>query len=121
MPSVQSGDYFVVEYANSRFKLPAAAIRATTPNVEWPVNEFICYEGGTRRRVVRAMRDSPRWDFYSDGEVLPCEALESYGRRRVRDRLTREDLLSYLEAWGAPVRSDEFWRSSEPAFTLLRR
>jgi hypothetical protein len=75
-------DCFVVEYACRRFGFAGVAIRSTTQDVEWPINDTA---------------------------------------RRVRDRLQRESLLGYLEAWGAPVRDPGFWSSHQEAMTLVRQ
>lgn len=121
MPQVSSGDYFVLEYAAKRFGNSAAAVRSTTQMVEWPINEFVAYGGKERRRIVRAMRDSPRWEFYAYGDPLPFENAAQYTSRLVRDRLQRSAVLAYLEGWGAPVRQAEFWQSRQMAFTFVRQ
>ena len=120
MPRSSSGDYFVVEYACRRFGFPGVGVRSTTQDVEWPVNEFIVYESNALRRCVRALKDSPRWEFYTQGDPLDFENEEAYTARRVRDRIQRESLLGYVESWGAPVRNPEFWSSRQQAVTLVR-
>ena len=119
MPHVSSGDYFVTEYACRRFGFAGVAVRSSTQADESPINEFITYASNQRQRVVRAMKDSPRWDFYTEGEPLPFEDANAYTARYVRDRLQREALLGYLAQWGAPVRDPAFWTSRQPAMTLL--
>lgn len=120
MPQMKSSDYFVIAYATSSFHFSAATIRTSVDTEEWPINEFIVYENGVRRRIVRAMRDSPRWEFFADGEPLPYEDVTRYARRRIRDRFVREDVLNALESWGAPVRHPAFWQTAVPAFTFSR-
>ena len=119
MPRVSSGDHFVVEYACRRFGFAGVAVRSSAREDESPVNEFIAYESNQRRRVVRAMKDSPRWNFYTEGEALPFEDASAYTARRVRDRLPRESLLGYLAQWGAPVCDPRVWSSHGQAMTLL--
>lgn len=120
MPHVSSGDYFVTEYACRRFGFSGVAVRSSTKEDESPINEFITYASNQRQRVVRAMKDSPRWDFYTEGAPLPFENPGAYTARYVRDRLQREALLDYLAHWGAPVRDPGFWSSRQPAMTLQR-
>jgi len=120
MPHVSSGDYFVVEYACRRFGFPGVAFRSTSQGVEWPINEFIVYESNELRRHVRAMKDSPRWNFHVEGAPLHFENEAAYTARRVRDRIQRELLLGYVESWGGPVRNPEFWSSRQDAVTLVR-
>jgi hypothetical protein len=121
MPGVGSGDHFVLSYACERFGHDGVAVRSssTVADAE-PVNEFITYTGNRMQRAVRAMKDAPRWDFFQQGEPLPCEATHAYTARRVRDRLQREAVLDCLHAWGAPVREAAFWQSAQPAVTLVR-
>ena len=119
MPHVSSGDYFVIEYACRRFGFAGVAVRSSSQADESPINEFITYASNQQQRVVRAMKDSPRWDFYTEGEPLHFEDQNAYMARRVRDRFQREALLDYLARWGAPVRDPAFWTSRQPAVTLL--
>lgn len=120
MPSVSSGDYFVLSYACQRFGHDGVAVRSSNASDAEPINEFVTYTGNRMQRAVRAMKDSPRWDFYQQGEPLPFESVDAYTARRVRDRLQREAVLRYLEDWGAPVRDAAFWRSQGAAVTLVR-
>jgi hypothetical protein len=120
MPQVGSGDYFVIEYACRRFGFAGTAVRSSTQADESPVNEFITYASNQQQRVVRAMKDSPRWDFYTEGEPLHFEDPNAYAARYVRDRFQREALLGYLAHWGAPVSDAGFWTSRQQAMTLLR-
>lgn len=120
MPHLSCGDYFVVDYACRRFGVAGVAIRSTTQDVEWPLNEFISYESNELRRCVRAMKDSPRWNFYTEGIPLDFENEAAYGAKRVRDRVQRESLIGYVESWGAPVRTAEFWKSRHEAMTIVR-
>lgn len=122
MPRVASGEYFVVAYASERFGFPLVSVRSTGPDYSDPVQEFAAYEGkGIKpRRLVRAMLDEPKWGFYTDGEPLPFENMQAYKAQRIRDRFTRNNLIDYLEQWGAPVRNADFWRSTEDALTLVR-
>lgn len=120
MPHVSSGDYFVLSYACKRFGHDGVEVRSSAASDAEPINEFVTYTGNRMQRAVRAMKDSPRWDFYEEGAPLPYEAVEAYTARRVRDRLQREAVLGYLEAWGAPVRDAASWQSAGDAVTLVR-
>jgi len=121
MPHVQSGDYFVLQYAHKHMKLGAASIRSTLDNDEWPINEFIVHADGERKRIVRTMRDSSRWDFFAEGEILPFEDEIKYSERRIRDRLSRNDLIKYIEAWGAPVSNFQFWTTESNSYTFAKK
>lgn len=122
MPHRPSVSRFVAAYATERFGFAAVEVRSTTKECEYPINEFVAHPGGNSldRRIVRAFRDEPRWDFYVDGPPLPFENEGAYSARFVRDRFTRPMLLDYLELWGAPIRNQDFWRTDKHAVTLVR-
>jgi len=120
MPAVRSGDYFVTKYAHENFGLSVATGRSSVSSAEWPIAEFVSYPSHKRRRIVRAMRDDPHWEFFADGDVLPFEDTAKYSRRLIKDRFVRDDVIRYLECWGAPVRDPKFWESDE-AMTFVRR
>jgi hypothetical protein len=119
MPHGSSGDYFVVSFASGRFGFSAIEARSTIQECEWPITEFIVHKNKERQRVVRAMRDDPRWEFYAEGEALPFEKEEAYSAKRIRDRFQREALLSYIESWGAPVKNPLFWQTEASAVTFV--
>jgi hypothetical protein len=121
MPHVQSGGYFVVDAAYQAHCCRVAQVRVSSPSAEYPINEFIVCSGGKMERIVRSMRDSPRWQFFAEGDVQPYENVAAYSARRIKDRLTRETALLYLSAWGAPVQKPEFWLPAGPCFTFARR
>jgi len=122
MPCTSSGDYFVTSYARERFGLSFISVRSTAPDHSNPVNEFAIHAGKETKafRWVRAMAGELHWEFHAEGEPLPFENIQAYKARRIRDRLTREMLLTYMEYWGAPVKNADFWRSAADAMTLVR-
>lgn len=121
MPGVSSGDYWVMAYATERFGYEAIEVRSTTNEDPWPINELAVYEAGKRRRFVRTMRESTKWDFYTAGTPLPYENQAAYQARRIRDRFSRETLLDCIERWGAGIRDPLFWTSDQPAITFVRK
>ncbi|MDP9601783.1 UNVERIFIED_ORG: hypothetical protein J2W38_001569 [Variovorax paradoxus] len=119
MPHAASSDYFFRSYC-TRFLFDVAEVRSTSPQAEDPINSFEVDADGKPRRMVRAMKDD-RWDFFQEGSPFGFERTERYASRLVRDRLTRDMVLDYLEAWGAPVRDEAFWRTNVPAATFVGR
>ena len=118
MPSVMSGDYFVGHRAAKDLALDVLSVRTTPQIVQSPINEFISYSAGKRQRAIRAMLDGERWQFWQDGPPLPFEDTQPYSARRKRDRLTRERVIAYADAWGAPINDPKFWSSQSPAVTF---
>lgn len=121
MPHVSSGDYYVGSYAVERFGLSLVAVRCSPPNDENAINEFAWYENKQLRRFVRAMKDSPRWTFYERGEVLAFEHTDKYKSKLIRQRLTREMVLQYVTALGAPVFDTGFWLTDMPSYTFVQK
>ncbi|MES2320710.1 MAG: hypothetical protein V4633_00430 [Pseudomonadota bacterium] len=80
--------------------LGEASIRSTLDNDEWPINEFI---------------------VHADGAILPFEDETKYSARRIRDRLSRSDLIKYVEAWGAPVSKFQFWTTESNSYTFAKK
>ena len=81
-------------------RLPATQFHLFGPTGEPPLMYV--------RTIDVGVFDSGRWQFLASGTAQPFEDLEAYGRRRVRDRFTREMLLDYLGALGI--------RADDPAF-----
>jgi hypothetical protein len=77
-------------------------VRVGDPWDTWPICEFEWCLHGETQRFVRVMRDDPRWQFWTTGDQLPFEKINSYQRRRIRDRFSSEMLWSYVGALGWP-------------------
>lgn len=118
MPSVSSGDYFFTSYS-TQFRFDVFEFRSTSSQAKDQLNEFAVYAGGARMRCVQALQDFPRWVFFQDGNPLPFESEERYRSRLVKSRLTRDLVLAYAEAWGAPVRNPAFWSTGAASLTFV--
>ena len=94
---------------------PQMQIISTGRGAAYPQHLFQCWRDGTARRIVMAMRDSERWEFFEHGEVEPFEDAGLYLQRLKRCRLTRETLVSYLLQLGWDVTSERFWHSERDA------
>ncbi|WPG37672.1 hypothetical protein [Variovorax sp. EBFNA2] len=117
MPHAASSDYFFRSYC-ARFLFNVVEVRSTDEQVADQINSFEVHAEGKLRRMVRVMKDD-HWDFFQEGNPLGFEQTARYASRLLKDRLTRDLVLDYLEAWGAPVREEAFWRTSIPAATFV--
>jgi hypothetical protein len=54
-------------------------------------------------RQLAAHAEDGRWQWVASGNSLPFEDRERYTRRLIRERLTREMLMAYLQALGIMV------------------
>jgi hypothetical protein len=66
-------------------------------------------ELGFVRTISAGIYDSGRWEFEANGPVQPWEEPERYKARLIRDRLTRELLLTYLGRLGIEADDPSFY------------
>jgi len=93
-------------------------VRASTTQEKWPVTDFEYYQDGLSIRYVRAMKEDPRWEFFQKGQPLAEENLQRYRARRIRDRLTEQDVADIATKLGWPISKADFWKSTQPALTV---
>jgi hypothetical protein len=89
-------------------------------DVPHPRNAFQRMDAGVIRRLVSVMRDSTRWEFVERGAPLSIESAATYSARRVKDRLTREHVLTIAAEAGFAIGEDATWRSNGIAFEERR-
>jgi len=82
---------------------------------EWPLYRFEMVTRGEALRHVSVIKDVDKWKFWQTGKPLPEEDAAVYRKRRIRDRLTREYLVSLAEGLDFPIGDDRFWESDSKA------
>jgi hypothetical protein len=117
----QDGWATLVNVLSGNLRCDAFKISTSLPCPEYPMSRLSAYAEGECLRVVCTMRDDPSWVFYSKGAVLPVERPEHCKRRRIKDRLTREILVSYLRDLDINISDDDFWRATGPAAYVIWR
>lgn len=77
---------------------------------------------GDRRsvRCIQYIQDSPRSEFYMEGEALPFENEDYYSRRLKKDRINADIILEYMNALGWNMLDDSFWLSNKQAYYEVR-
>jgi hypothetical protein len=75
-----------------QYPYPTTSLEIFSPDGEPPLMYL--------RTVHAGIYDEGRWRFEAWGKVQPFERPDLYKARRVRERLTRDTLLEYLEAMG---------------------
>ncbi len=73
------------------------------------------YKIGIQNRVIQAMKDTNKWEFFESGELLPFENELHYKKRKISDRLNNEIIHEYLKINDIDITIDEFWKSKEMA------
>lgn len=84
-----------------QYRFPATQFELLGPEGEPPLHYV--------RTVSAGIFDSGRWSFAAHGAVQPFEQMVRYGARRVRDRLTREMLVQYLQTLGIHADDPDFY------------
>jgi len=118
MAGFSDGWATLVHILATRFGHATAKVRLSSPMAEWPIAELVVYENGHERRLIRAMRDDPRWKFFAQGTAMDFEEASAYSSRRVRDRFTPDMLYRYLAALGWSPCDDTFWTTEQTAFEV---
>ncbi len=82
---------------------------------EYPIHRFQVWRDGISSRIVQALRDSDKWQFYDEGKIENFENPNHYKHRRISDRLSREILIEYFRVLGWDIADGEFWTSGDEA------
>jgi hypothetical protein len=83
-----------------------------TDDEDFPRTAFALIQAGVAQRTVSVQLDT-QWIFLAKGDVLPIETETTYARRRIKDRVTSEYVLSIATKAGFPIGEDAFWRTDE--------
>ena len=117
--NIQDGWSSLVWGVATRFSLTCVNIRISSLEDEWPIVEFTYFEKGCEKRIIRVMKDDPKWGFFESGETLSFEDTSYYQKRRIRDRFPRHLLLQYLMKLDWNTEEKTFWQSSS-SFAVLK-
>ena len=120
MPNHMAGWSSITHILATKYSHQCEKIRVSTQNGEYPICEFIHVKCATER-IVRSMKDDPRWEFLDRGPALEFEELENYERRYVKHRFHESLLVKYLYKLGWDLKSDSFWKTTEPYYILTKK
>ena len=109
----------LINVLSNHIKCNIYRISTTVDNANYPINEISVCVMGNSVRTVRSMLDGDRWEFYEEGDALPFENEELYKNRRIRKRINRETIVSYMIKLGMDINNMEFWQS-ETSSTYVR-
>jgi hypothetical protein len=100
--------------------MSADCLRVSTSrdDADYPFNLLHFYRQGQEVRLVRVMKDGDRWEFFEKGDPLPFEKISNYKKRKIRDRLNRESLLTAVESAGINLRDPNFWQTNFDAIRI---
>jgi hypothetical protein len=115
--NMEDGWFTLVNILSTKFFLDSASFRLSTPDDEYPICELQTYTKGNQSRIIRAMKDDSRWEFYEEGETYNFEEVENYSRRLKRQRFTQEMLKRYMKKLGWDIDNKDFCNTA--TFGLL--
>ncbi len=91
-----------------------ASVTFSNGNTNYPVFRFL-YRNGTVIRNVQLLKDTNKWEFYSEGEPLSIEEVTNYKQMRNVNKLNNEIIENYMKKLGFDCTKKEFWLSNEDA------
>jgi hypothetical protein len=83
------------------------------------IRELILIHGQKMIRIIRVMKETPKWTLCVLGEQQPFEEGKLYEKikgKLVRDYFTMEDMIRFATNWGCPFDRDDFWDSDKPMY-----
>jgi hypothetical protein len=83
--------------------------RVESLNRKYPGNLLCQFEDFETVRLVRAMKDGDRWEFFEIGKPLWFEDPGFYKARNKKDRITSQIIAEYIERLGYGSLENEFW------------
>ncbi|MEE8452146.1 MAG: hypothetical protein V3R99_09535, partial [Thermoguttaceae bacterium] len=94
--NLEDGWDSMVYVLSTKNKIRSVAIRYDSIDAsDYPICELQTYEDGGSRRIVRTMKDDPKWEFFEEGSPYDFEDLERYKLRLKRERFDWEMLHRY--------------------------
>ena len=118
MATFSDGWATLIHNMGTTYKHDCLKIRISSVTAIYPICELFYYEGGEEKRLIRSMKDEPRWEFYQKGAPLQFEKLDYYKKRRIKDRFSEELLLEYLLMMGWNIRDEIFWKTEIPYYRM---
>ncbi len=77
-------------------------------------NFFYMDKGRIKNRTVQAIKED-KWTFYAGETSLAIEDLNNYKRKRIKDRINNEIIISYLQKAGYDLTNEMFYKSTKNA------
>jgi len=75
---------------------------------------FYVDKGQIKDRTVHAIKED-KWVFYAGETSLAIEDTNNYTRKRIKDRINNEIIISYLQKAGYDLTNNNFYKSNKNA------
>lgn len=79
------------------------------------------YKSEDSDRIIQAMKDEFKWEFFENGPLLPFENELYYQKRKIEDRLNNDIINEYLQNNGIDISKDDFWKSKQMAVEFFTK
>lgn len=110
--NLQDGRYsFVFSYCK-RFKQKAVQVAFSNKKSEYPAFKLKYFDfsgANSIERVVYALKDGSKWEFYAKGPEQFFEDTGNYLKKRKTERLNKQIILDYLLKLGIDISDENFW------------
>ncbi len=119
--SVADGYSSMVYMVSSKVPGIHVSIQISRSSIQYPRNALTALQAEECVRVVYAMRDTNRWEFFQNGTPMPFEDVSLYSARLKRNRVTPEIISRYLLKIGYGSIDRSYWICDETATILYER
>lgn len=110
LTNMSDGWITLMNFYSKRYNREIFYITLSDYNLMFPIYRFYRIHG-TKKRIVQLIKEEDGWSFFEEGEHLSFENMEIYKKRKIKDRLSNELIVEYLQKIGIDCVSKEFWRS----------
>lgn len=95
-------------------------VRLSDESCAYPAYIFECMSN-SNHRIIQAIKDDDKWDFYQEGSIMSFENEDNYTRKKIAKRLNNDIIIEYLKKEGIDITEDTFWRSRTMAIEFFTR
>jgi len=114
--SFQDGWVGFMEGLSDHFKFTLLHVSFAKLNSDYePYSKFI-FHNASFTRIIYAISDRGKWDFFQKGELQNFENQEYYSRKKIKNRLNSEILVNYLQNIGVDIMKKSFWHSDKSGY-----
>lgn len=117
--SVNDGASSLLRCLSRRVPRGILKFRVESLKRKYPANFLSQLEDFDTVRLVRAMKDGDRWEFFEIGRPLSFEEPKHYAARNKKDRITPEIIADYIARIGYGSLESAFWTDSSRRATYI--
>lgn len=120
LTTINDGWYTLVNKFFSLYETKYLRIQLSDNNNLFP-KYFFEYTDSNNKRVIQVLKDDPKWQFFSKGNVIKFEDELYYQKRKIRERLNNDIIHEYLLKNNINITEDNFWKSKQNAAEFITK